>query len=130
MKKKLEKDIQREICDWLFERGYFFWRVNNTPIFDKGHFRPLPKYTPRGIPDIIVIIDGHFIGLEVKRALVHHNDSVRGVLSPHQKAFGEKVMANGGTYAVVTNLAEARDIVGAWPKHEILSEHARHILFQ
>ena len=70
MEKKLEKDIQREICDWLQESGFFFWRNNTVPVFQRdkygARFRKLPKYTPAGLPDIIVIHNGKFISLEVK----------------------------------------------------------------
>jgi len=72
IKKPLEKDIQREICEYLSENNYFFWRSNNIPVFGmnnggKKTFRSLPKFTPRGIPDIILLHDGKFIGFEVKR---------------------------------------------------------------
>ena len=104
VKKKLEKDIQREICDWLFAQGYFFWRSNNVPIFDKKRmaFRALPKYTPRGLPDIMIIEKGKFIALEVKVPdFWKYTDA--------QKAIKEKIIDNGGYYFLVTSLDEAKN---------------------
>lgn len=70
--KILEKDIQRQICEWLELKKFFFWRSNNIPVFGRSNdgtkrFRALPKYTPRGLPDIIVICAGKFYAIEVKR---------------------------------------------------------------
>lgn len=99
--KKLEKDIQREICDWLFAQGYFFWRQNTIPVYEKGHFRALPKYTPRGLPDIMIIHNAKFIGLEVKVP-----DYWK--YTTDQKKIREKIIANGGAYHIVTSLDDAK----------------------
>ena len=51
-----ESDIQRAICDYRALRRVFFFRCNNQPIYDESLFRALlPKYTMKGIPDIIAI---------------------------------------------------------------------------
>jgi len=112
MKKKLEKDIQKEICDWLFAEGYFFWRSNNIPVFQRDkygpRFRSLPKYTPRGLPDIQILQDGRYIGLEVK---------VPGYwkFTDDQQIMKEKIIANGGAYHIVTSLDEAKNVVSTRP---------------
>ena len=105
-KKKLEKDIQREICDWLAIRGIFFWRQNTIPVFEKGHFRALPKYTPRGLPDILILSSGKFLGLEVKVP-----DYWK--YTADQKAIKEKFITNGGYYSLVTSLEEAQEYLAA-----------------
>lgn len=110
MKKKLEKDILREICEWLFEKGFFFWRQNTIPVFDKGHFRALPKYTPRGLPDILLLYDGHFIGLEVKVPNYWKRTDA-------QIEMKDKFIDNGGAYHLVTSLDEVKKI---WPFSEVL----------
>lgn len=104
---KLEKDIQREICDYLHRKEYFFWRSNNIPVFSKSNdgirrFRALPKYTPKGLPDIIVLHKGKFIALEVKRP--------HAKLRPEQADFGVKVEMNEGKYYIVHSLEEVIDI--------------------
>ncbi len=99
----LEKDIQKAICEWLHIKGYFFWRSNNIPVFGKNNagnkaFRSLPKYTPRGLPDLIVIHKGKFIALEVKRP--------KAKLRPEQAEFGAKCVLEGGYYKEVHSLDE------------------------
>lgn len=107
--KVLEKDIQREICDYLRGKHYFFWRSNNVPVFSKSNdgvrrFRSLPKDTPRGIPDIMVVHSGQFIGIEVKRPGMK--------LRPEQAEFGTKMVLHGAGYYVVHSLQEVKDLIG------------------
>ena len=96
---KKESVIVREVCDYLKERGIFFWRSNNIPVFG----RSLPKYTPKGLPDIFAIIRGHCIGIEVKRPTGEDGDRERngrkvrgGKLSPFQAEFGTKLRHYAG----------------------------------
>ena len=103
MKEPLEKDIQRLICDWLSYKGFFFWRNNTIPVYSEGKFRALPKYTPRGLPDIIVLNKGIFIGIEVKRP------SERGGNPKTQEAqenMKNKIEGNGGIYFIAHHLDE------------------------
>jgi hypothetical protein len=109
--KKLEKDIQRECCDWLEYNKFFFWRSNNIPVFGRNNagvktFRSLPKHTPKGLPDIIVITNGKFIGLEIKR------DGAK--LRPDQAIFEENIKQNGGYYHVITNLDQLSMIMARY----------------
>lgn len=99
----LEKVVQRSICDYLQAKGYFFWRSNNIPVFGRNNagmktFRSMPKHTPKGLPDIIMIHRGEFIGLEVKRE--------GAKLRPDQQKIGCQIVDNGGYYYVVHNLVE------------------------
>lgn len=98
----LEKEIQNTICEYLQLRGHLFWRQNTAPTIqnngDKWHFRAMSKYSLKGIPDIIVIKDGMFIGLEVKRP--------KGKQNPDQIEFQRRCEEKGGKYYVVTNLDE------------------------
>lgn len=105
-KKKLEKDIQREICDWLASERYFFWRNNTIPVFSEGKFRALPKYTPRGLPDIIILWQGKFVGLEVKRPDERGNNPA--TLAAQQKMAGE-IRNAGGRYFIVHSREEAEN---------------------
>jgi hypothetical protein len=101
----LEKDIQRAICDYLALRRYFFYRNNNTPIYDvtRKTFRAMPKYTPRGICDIIIIAKGgKYIGLEVK--------TKTGTQSEPQIIFEQNVKKAGGEYHIVRSLEDVQKI--------------------
>lgn len=107
IKSPLEKDIQRTICEYLALKKYFFWRSNNIPVFGKNNagekrFRSLPKYTPRGLPDIIIVHKGKFVAIEVKRP--------GALLRPEQKEFGIKCVLSGGLYKIVHSLEEVQAI--------------------
>lgn len=56
----------------------------------------MPKYTMKGLPDIIVIKDGKFIGLEVK--------TDTGRLSTDQVEFGRAANDAGVQYEVVRSI--------------------------
>ena len=94
-----ESDILRAICDYLALKKHFFWRNNSYGIFDvKGGFhRALPKYSLKGVPDIILIDKtGHFVGLEAKKK--------GGVQSDDQKEFERLCKAQGAEYRVVCSV--------------------------
>ncbi len=86
------------ICEYLALKGYFFWRQNTQPIFDKGKFRRMPKYAKKGVPDIILLKNGSVIFLEVKRP--------GGKLSESQIEFKEGCEKNKVQYCVITDLDE------------------------
>lgn len=102
--KQLESEIQKSICDYLALRKVFFWRNNNVPIYDATHklFRRMPQYTMKGIPDIIAVKQGQFIGLEVKRDKTYQSE--------HQKAFQGLVERAGGLYYVVRSIEDVQSI--------------------
>lgn len=99
-----ETEVQRGICDYLALKRHFFWRNNNAPIFDatRKTFRAMPKYTMKGIPDIIVIKDGFFVGLEVKRANTK--------LSEHQVEFQKLCKEHGAEYYCVRSIDDVIEI--------------------
>ncbi len=97
-----ETDIQISICDYLALKKYFFWRQNTSPTVqkngDKWHFRRMPAYSMNGVPDILLIKDGQFIGLEIKKP--------KGVQSANQKEFEKNCKQAGGKYYIVTSIDE------------------------
>lgn len=98
-----ESDIVTAICDYLAYRpGILFWRQNTAPTFDttKKTFRRMPAYALKGVPDIIVIKHGQFIGLEVK--------TKKGTQSPEQREFEHRVTLVGGAYAVVRSIDDVQ----------------------
>lgn len=100
----LEKDIQFAICEYLEIKRHFFWRQNTIGMFDKGKdtFRSLPKYAMAGVSDIIVIRNGIFIALEVKRP--------GGKQRPSQVEFQKGVERAGGKYFVVASVTDVINI--------------------
>lgn len=102
-----ESDIQSSICEYLELRRHCFWRVNNIPAFTKNSngsitMRRLPKFTPRGLPDIIVVRKGKFIGLEVKKPKTYQ--------SKEQKEFEQRLKDAGAEYYVVRSIEDAQKI--------------------
>lgn len=104
-KKVLERDILNDICQYLKDENYFFWRSNNIPVFGKNNagkmtFRSMPRFSMKGVPDIIVITDGRFLGIEVKRPGQE--------LRKEQEVFRAHCIENGGHYYVIHSLEEAQ----------------------
>ena len=99
----LESEIQNSICEYLAIRKVFFSRINNIPAMTRdGGFRKMPKYAKLGMPDIVCVVNGTFVGLEVKR--------LKGVQSEGQKAFQRDVTLAGGKYYVVRSIDDVQAI--------------------
>ena len=64
-------------------------------VLNKG-YRAMPKYSMNGIPDIIIIKDGRFVGLEVKTKI--------GVQSKSQTEFQVLCELQNGLYFVVRSI--------------------------
>jgi len=62
----------------------------------------MPKYSMRGVPDIIVIKEGKFIGLEVK--------TKSGTLSEGQEYFQELCMKHNAEYHIVKSIEDVQAI--------------------
>lgn len=97
-----ESSLLSAVCDYLAYRqkqcGYIFWRANNVPVYmpDQKRFRAMPKYSMKGIPDVIVIQEGQFIGLEVKPKGKYQ--------SPDQKYFEQISKKAGAEYHVIRSV--------------------------
>lgn len=99
----LERDIQRQILDYLTLRRIFHYRQNSGGLESKaGHF---VRFGTPGAPDIICVIAGQYVGIEVK--------APKGKLSPLQEAFGKELEAAGGRYIVARSL---EDVIAAVDK--------------
>lgn len=91
----LESYYQRKIIEWLDENAKgkaFYWKAAQGP------------YSRSGIPDICVIIEGRFYGLEVKRPFF-------GVVSENQKKVKREIEAIGGKVYIVTYVKEVAEIL-------------------
>ena len=103
-----ETEIQHTICEYLAfrekQKMLLFWRQNTNAMYDptKGIHRRMPVHAKKGVPDIIVIKNGKFIGLEVKSAIGKQNYD--------QKVFEEYVTMHGGYYHVVRSLDEVKKL--------------------
>lgn len=105
----LEKEIQNTILQYLelvFRNrdDILFWRENTVGVFDQKQnlFRSAPKFSRSGVPDIVIIKNGKFIGLEVKRKGTYQ--------SAEQKKFQEDLENAGGRYYVVRSIDDVEKI--------------------
>lgn len=99
-----ESSIVSAICEYLEIKHHFFWRQNTGGMYSSkgGFYRKLPKHSLKGVPDIIAVINGRFVGLEVKRP--------SGRQSPGQKEFQEKVTKAGGSYHIVRSIYDVMEL--------------------
>lgn len=92
-----ERDIQKQITDWL-SLHRIFWYRNNVGAFKKG--KHYIKFGTKGAPDIIVILDGQYCGIEVKGPKYEQ--------SPDQVEFQGKVEGAGGRYVLARSLEDVQ----------------------
>jgi Holliday junction resolvase len=102
--KEKEKDVQRAILDYLTLRGIFHYRNNSGAMMsDGGHF---VRFGAVGSPDIVVVDDGIYIGVEVK--------GTNGKQSENQIAFQEELERAGGVYILAHSLDEFIKRFNSW----------------
>ena len=86
----------------LHAAGIFCWRQNNMPVYDPKLNNGYGGYRAhaglKGVPDIICIIKGQFVGLEIKAG--------KDKLSEHQILFKKMCKRNGGKYLVVKKVSD------------------------
>lgn len=96
-----ERDVQSQILEWLQLKGIFCYR-NNVGGMKKG--KSFIKFGVKGAPDIVCILRGQFVGIEVKRP--GESQSV------DQVAFQNAVVFAGGGYVLATSLKDVMQAVG------------------
>ena len=82
-----ESDIQKQISDWLKAEGH--WAVKTITT------------NRNGTPDILVCVDGQFVGIEVK--------TPQGRVSPIQTYQIKQIQKSDGHAFVARSLAEVKD---------------------
>lgn len=80
------------IYDFEEVMGGLALRINNTGIYDPKTKRFRKSHTRKGIPDIVCVLEGGFIGIEVKYGADR--------MSTHQKEMKQLIEAAGGVYMV------------------------------
>jgi hypothetical protein len=97
-----ESDTQKAILEWLAWKHIFHYR-NNSGAFkrDDGHFY---RFGAVGSPDIVCIIAGQYVGIEVK--------APKGRQSDNQKEFQRQLEAAGGKYILAFSIDEVAKQIG------------------
>jgi hypothetical protein len=105
-----EKEIESAILDLLKTVPYgFFWKNNSGGVFDptKRVFRKNTNpHIINGVPDILGLIDGMFIGIEVKKPKPN-----KTYPSKDQKAFIAKVESVGGIAFVARSVQDIEEFL-------------------
>lgn len=102
MKLPSEGDVLKSCLQYLSLRGAFCWRQNQGGMkTERGQFIRFAHVS--GISDIIGVMEGRFLAVEVKKP--------GQKAKPHQEAFLERVRASGGIAGVVTSVKELQELI-------------------
>ena len=97
-----EKDIQKQILEFLDFKRILAYRQNSGAFVDKAkHFYRFASID--GLPDIVAIIGGRYIAIEVKKP--------GGKMRDSQKTFREALEESGGLYWLFDSLDVAVDTI-------------------
>ena len=90
-----ESEIQKQILEWLEIRHIFHYRQNSgMHKIGKRYIR----YGTPGAPDIIAVIKGQYVGIEVKDA--------KNCQSQDQVLFALNLESSGGKYILVRSVED------------------------
>jgi len=101
-----ESQLEVQVCHYMALKRLMFWKQPQRGYFDvkQGRFRAdVNPYVRKGVPDIIWVHEGMFIGLELK--------SHKGKQSPHQLEFERDLKAAGGRYYVIQSFEQAMEVI-------------------
>jgi penicillin-binding protein-related factor A (putative recombinase) len=111
-----EKQIENQILAYLSKRGIFSFKIQSTGMYDprKKIFRKSNNpYHINGVSDILGVMEGRMIAIEVKRPYISKKtgkikhktqEELRKMASDDQIAFLNKVEANGGVSFIADSL--------------------------
>ena len=99
-----ETDIVSACKDWLGAKHIFYFRINNTGIWDEGKKRFHTFHGTKGVSDIIGILPGgRFFACEVK--------TEKGVVSDAQEKFLTGVDCAGGLAMIVRSVDDLEQFI-------------------
>ena len=107
-----EDDIQKAICQYLDIRKICYWAVPNGGSRSKIEGAKLKATgTKSGVPDITIVHEGLYYGLEVKKP---STSTPKGYLSKNQKEMISKIEKAGGEVKVVYSLSYVVECTMTW----------------
>ena len=96
-----EKETQAACAELLRARGIFHYRQNSGAMkTERGNFY---RFGTPGAPDIVAVIQGRYVGLEIK--------DVAGRQSETQKLFQKQLEAAGGIYLLIRQVEELEEFL-------------------
>ena len=107
-----EHDLQCAICNYLDIRRVCYWAVPNGGKRSRSESARFKKEGVRsGVPDISIVHDGMYFGLEVKKPKTL---TPKGRLSKNQKEMIEKIEEHGGDVKVVYSVQDTIEAFIDW----------------
>lgn len=98
----MESSVVSACLRYLAYKRVFAWR-NNSGGFKPEKGRHFIRFGFPGSPDIIAVVNGQFVGIEVKFG--------KGKLSDSQVAFRSRLEEAGGKYLVVYSVEELDNLL-------------------
>jgi penicillin-binding protein-related factor A (putative recombinase) len=92
--------IEKQILNWLKMKNVFAWKTKTVGTFDptKKVFRKPSPFYRKGVSDIIALIEGRLIAIEVK--------SKTGRVSQEQIEFLNQINARGGVGFIARSIED------------------------
>ena len=107
-----EHDVQCAICNYLDIRRVCYWAVPNGGKRSKTESARFKKEGVKsGIPDLTIVHDGMYYGLEVKKPKTL---TPKGRLSKNQKNMIERIETAGGDVKVVYSVQDVIEAFIDW----------------
>lgn len=118
---QLEKPIENEILHFLKMIGVYCWKNQSVGIWSqarKAYIKPKNPHHIRGVSDILGVIEGRLLAIEVK--------SEKGRLTPEQREFLAKVNNEGGiAFLARSKEAVALELYKHFPSNKRLMTFAK-----
>jgi penicillin-binding protein-related factor A (putative recombinase) len=118
----VEKGIENAILRFLKQLGIYCWKNQSVGIYDpvrRTFRRPNNEAHIKGVSDILGIVEGKMLAIEVK--------SAKGRVSPEQRVFITRINNEGGIAFVARNVDQvARELYKHFPEHKILKQMICH----
>lgn len=107
--KKPEKEVERQVRQWLSSQNIFAFVVESKAVFSKSAGRYLYGQCDAGFPDIVCVDpQGLFLAIELKAP------GRRSSLRPSQRLFLNRVISNNGFACVVDSVSRIESLYYSW----------------
>jgi hypothetical protein len=93
-----EKETQKAILEYLTWKKIFHYRNNSGTFVRDSH---MYRFGALGSPDIICVINGRYVGIEIK--------DKKGKQNPNQIEFQKNLEKAGGVYLLAFSVEDAID---------------------
>ena len=107
-----EHKIQKAIAQYLDLRNLCWWAVPNGGHRNISVARKLKmEGVKSGIPDITLIFNGRYYGIEVKKP---KTVTAKGTLSLNQKTRIAQIQSCGGVVGLAYSVSDVQDLLQLW----------------